>query len=383
MNVARGERWYAGGGALASALTVRVTRIRGLDPVQAGEDVRRRLFGLVFLAITTPVVLAFAVQDLLAGNLGQGMVELAFTLTLVGIGVLIVVLRHADGAFYAVLTALGVLLAFLILDDSVGYARLYWFYLAAPVATFTLGRFRGMIITFVYLVLVLALVGTSAPPHVALDQPALLRFVVSYMMLGALMYVSEMARERIQRTLLFEHRQLLAAYDEIRRLSITDSLTGAYNRQFLTDRLPAEVERARRYVRALSIVMFDVDHFKSLNDTYGHPTGDAYLRMLAATVRRAVRAEVDWLARYGGEEFLLVLPETDAAAASRVAERLRTTVSAMTLVAGEQNVGRTASFGVSTLEPDIRDAEDLIRVADERLYSAKHAGRNRVEDGTG
>ena len=176
-------------------------------------------------------------------------------------------------------------------------------------------------------------------------------------------------------------RSLRAAQHEALRLSLTDALTGTSNRRELIERLPSEVERARRYRHPLSVVMCDIDHFKKVNDTHGHPAGDAVLRAFAALLRGAVRNGVDWVARYGGEEFVIVLPETDLTGACRVAEKLRSAAAALVVAHGQAQISLTASFGVASLgkewpEEGIPDA--LLAQADVCLYQSKQGGRDRV-----
>ena len=118
-------------------------------------------------------------------------------------------------------------------------------------------------------------------------------------------------------------RSLNKANEEIKTLSITDPLTGCYNRGYLADRFPQELSRARAYKHSLSVVLCDLDHFKKVNDTYGHQAGDEVLKEVVLRIKASVRDNVDWVVRYGGEEFLIVLPETDSMGAYRTAERLK------------------------------------------------------------
>lgn len=160
---------------------------------------------------------------------------------------------------------------------------------------------------------------------------------------------------------------------EIRRMANTDWLTGIANRLSLGNTLESEIERSRRYGRPLSLIMFDVDAFKALNDEFGHEAGDEVLRRLARTVSGLIR-DADALSRWGGEEFMVVVPEADAARAGEVAEKLRRNVAAMELP-GLPTV--TASFGVTELQAD-DNAKTLVRRVDEAMYQAKEGGRNRV-----
>jgi diguanylate cyclase (GGDEF)-like protein len=167
-------------------------------------------------------------------------------------------------------------------------------------------------------------------------------------------------------------------FSEVQRLAITDPLTGLYNRRGLYEIGRREVERARRYKRPLSAIMLDIDHFKKINDTYKHATGDQVLRILAERCRSSVR-EVDLLGRYGGEEIVILLPETDRLGALRAAEHLREDVACLPF---ETEVGAleiTISLGVADMMEGELDLEMLIDRADEAMYAAKQAGRNQVK----
>jgi diguanylate cyclase (GGDEF)-like protein len=156
-------------------------------------------------------------------------------------------------------------------------------------------------------------------------------------------------------------------------LAVTDGLTGLRNRRCFFETLDAALSLARRLGQPLSVAMLDVDHFKSYNDSFGHPAGDDALRMVAETLSLGVRCH-DLAARYGGEEFIVLLPATAAAPAHALAERLRADIEARTWTSR----GITASFGVATLNPGTTDGLSLVDAADAALYRSKQAGRNCV-----
>ncbi|RKH02357.1 GGDEF domain-containing protein [Corallococcus sp. CA053C] len=168
-----------------------------------------------------------------------------------------------------------------------------------------------------------------------------------------------------------------AYHDEIYRLTTMDGLTQIYNRRYFDEQLDREVSRSRRYERTLSLVMLDLDHFKEVNDTFGHLAGDSVLKQLASTVRTRIRRE-DVFARYGGEEFALLLPEISLGGARQLAEKVRKLVERQRFEFDKQVIPVTLSVGVATLEPQHREATELVRAADERLFEAKTQGRNRV-----
>lgn len=165
-------------------------------------------------------------------------------------------------------------------------------------------------------------------------------------------------------------------------LATTDELTNVFNRRYANEFLKKEVERSRRTDRCFSVMMADIDDFKRINDSHGHPTGDRVLRMISEVLIRGVR-EYDLVGRYGGEEFLIVTPETSTAAAAQVAERLRLQVAGAEFRAMDgERISVTASFGIASYPEDGDSAEDLLVRADERLYVAKRAGKNRVVEGS-
>lgn len=166
---------------------------------------------------------------------------------------------------------------------------------------------------------------------------------------------------------------------ELRRLATTDSLTGLVNRRRLIEHLEQEVYRARRYGAAFSLMLFDIDHFKRINDGWGHAVGDQVLREVARNILHVLR-KTDLAGRYGGEEFLVLSPGTDLAEATALARRLNHQLSqqVITLESGSSLPVVTVSVGVATLAPD-ESGEELIQRADQALYRAKEEGRNRVE----
>ena len=179
------------------------------------------------------------------------------------------------------------------------------------------------------------------------------------------------------------NRELAQKREELLELSRTDALTGLFNRRYFEERFAAEFARSDRYRSPLTCLMIDIDHFKRVNDTYGHPFGDKVLQAVAKVAAKTLR-DVDMLARYGGEELIALLPETGPQEARQVGERVREGIAGLDLWwkspdGRKTKVQCTASLGLATFPvPSIDSAEALLRAADECLYAAKEAGRNRV-----
>jgi two-component system, cell cycle response regulator len=180
--------------------------------------------------------------------------------------------------------------------------------------------------------------------------------------------VAMQAAQTIQRARLFEATE---------RLATTDGLTGLVNHRTFQLRLDEHLAAAQRYGKKLSLLLTDVDHFKSVNDTYGHPVGDVVLKGVARILKAEART-TDVAARYGGEEFALVMPETDLAGALEAAERIRARVGEATFRTGQGDLRVTISIGVATFPEDGRAKAELVARADAGLYHAKRHGRNQT-----
>lgn len=191
-----------------------------------------------------------------------------------------------------------------------------------------------------------------------------------------------MARLSTAERIISLEKALKKRNQEIALLSITDPLTRVYNRGYLNDRLPIAFKRATRYGHSLSIILCDIDHFKQVNDRYGHQVGDKVLISFVKLLNDALRKDLDWIARYGGEEFIMVLPETDLAGARKAAERFRQLVVDMAVETEQGMIRITSSFGIAAIssrqDSSNVDADEMIRVADRCLYEAKEKGRNRT-----
>jgi diguanylate cyclase (GGDEF)-like protein len=169
----------------------------------------------------------------------------------------------------------------------------------------------------------------------------------------------------------------MAYHEEIYTMTVTDGLTQIPNKRYLMEYLEREFSRARRYARNLSCLMLDIDHFKHINDEFGHLTGDFILKELASTIRKRIRKE-EMFARYGGEEFCIVLPESDPESVREFASTVRRLIETHVFEFEGSRINVSVSLGVGHLGMHMKDPIELLKAADDKLYEAKRAGRNRV-----
>jgi diguanylate cyclase (GGDEF)-like protein len=168
-----------------------------------------------------------------------------------------------------------------------------------------------------------------------------------------------------------------AYHEEIYRLTTVDGLTQIFNKRYFLETLEREISRAHRYHRDLSLILFDIDHFKTVNDTFGHLAGDSVLKQMAAVLKQKIRRE-DIIARYGGEEFAIILPEISGPNGVLFAEKIRKLVEKTPFKFEDTKIPVTVSVGVATMDESVQDVTAFLHLADRKLYQAKAEGRNRV-----
>ena len=171
-----------------------------------------------------------------------------------------------------------------------------------------------------------------------------------------------------------------ALIDNMNKSAYSDPLTGLYNRRYIIEKLPVDLLNATLLANEFSIIMADIDHFKLVNDNYGHLAGDQALKTVAETLAGCIKRESDWIARYGGEEFLICIPGANLDFALKTAECMRKAIESTPIMYEDKMLSLTASFGVYSMKTtENTSVDDLLKLADEKLYSAKRNGRNRVE----
>ncbi|MBI39987.1 MAG: hypothetical protein CMF59_10330 [Leptospiraceae bacterium] len=246
-----------------------------------------------------------------------------------------------------------------------------WIVVSAAVLLFVPGHFLYNVIVsflgFVFLYLMMLRAGAEHPLQ------AIYVFGTAYLITLAMSgHFQRLQRKHYQLVL-----DLQDANGRLEHLASTDALTGIMNRRSFVDALEREYRRCMRHREDLALVLFDLDYFKEINDTHGHPAGDAVLRSMAQAVLEQIRKE-DYFARLGGEEFALLLPETDPPHANQFSERIRQTIENLRVAFQNTQIKVTASFGVTYLNAKDQDEDSIFIRADRALYEAKKKGRNQV-----
>jgi two-component system, cell cycle response regulator len=191
-----------------------------------------------------------------------------------------------------------------------------------------------------------------------------------------------LARLACARRIITLEQSLKHVIDERRRMAMTDVLTGAYNRRYFVNHMRRELKRTRRFGGELSLLVFDIDHFKHINDRHGHAAGDAVLMEFVQRVRKCLPREIDWCARLGGEEFSVVLPQTDIPGGTVVAEKIRHAIASQPVLVAPGGIECTVSIGVTGLsafhDRNAVTVEQMLNRADDCLYKSKNSGRDQV-----
>lgn len=240
-------------------------------------------------------------------------------------------------------------------------------------AVFIIGYRRGVILSALHFLLLLSLIlyRYSTNPETFYTIPFIVRFIISYIPVLGFSFVIERLREKAQ-------GELASANEQLRVLSLQDGLTKLYNRRFFESALDREVGNCRRKRIPFALIMLDIDHFKSLNDNFGHPAGDRALVRVAEALKKSATRASDVCIRYGGEEFAVLLHDTTLEGALKVAAVIQQNIAYLK-IENEPYGPLTLSMGIAQYDCKAQpEASDLIKAADDALYQSKHEGRNRI-----
>lgn len=261
---------------------------------------------------------------------------------------------------------------YLLLTGGLEETGLFWCFAIAPLFFFFLGHRWGLLVTFILSVSSYYILNSDDFILLQADYPQGMRvcFSIIFGLVCFLLFMQELSRHRVD-----EHNKLLTEKLEV--VARTDELSGLTNRRGAEEILYREYLRGIRSKRFASVALIDIDHFKKVNDSYGHAAGDNSIRMVAQCLMNTVRHN-DYVARWGGEEFLVILTEIADVSSERVYERIRQAVEGLELYQGDQKFSITVSIGIARFHAR-EGVTTVMRAADKALYRAKERGRNRVE----
>jgi len=362
----------------------------------SGQDKTRLLHYSGFMACAIPAMVVFGVISLIQANYVLSILILVSAITLIIGWVLLLRMQKKGQVIYRINTLFFFALVFyMVYMGGEEGSKSLWIFTSPLIVLFLLGLKEGIIwcsFVLVFLISIFAL-----PP--GLDQiypyplQFKLRFLIIYIMISFLTCWFEYFRSYYQKDLeiknealneeqarLFkEIRERKRLEKDLKQIANTDPLTGVMNRRYFWKRANNEISRHQRFNHPMAILMLDIDHFKSANDTFGHPAGDKMLKSLTGLLKERLR-KVDLIARIGGEEFAVLLVETPEAGAIKIANRILKLVKQEQVSHEDQTISVTVSIGVApTLMTDKEETiETLISRADNALYDAKNSGRNTV-----
>lgn len=335
-----------------------------LQSRRSSIDIQRRALLRWLLLLTAVFTFGFAVLNLARGIVFLALLELAVA----GFAALLLLLlpraRNIQPVSMLYILLLFSMLVAALLTPGLSDKVFVWFFLVPVMAHFLHGRHLGMLMS-------LTLLGVAwllyyrfhfTDPDL-LDMVGLTNVVACSLVLSGGAYAYELAREQ--------------AEERLHRLASTDTLTGLPNRKHLREMLDYTLEYAESTGSSFSILELDLDHFKAINDQYGHDIGDQVLQIVAKALRERLRT-ADTPARWGGEEFIVLLPETDHEGARHVAESIRQTLGELECTTGDETLKITASIGIAAFPQDGAALRELLLTVDNRLYEAKNGGRDRV-----
>ena len=332
---------------------------------------RKTVLAQLFSAVALLLLLLFSIDALLKDNPGHALILMIFAVLTSANYMFLKFTRQADIANLGIIVLMGSLCLYLFYTGGVVGTGPLWSFIFIPVAIFLGGIKRGVLAVILLLAVMMVLYQSlRISMHEDMYSTTfMVRFVAIYTTLAILAFLNEYFRNGTQ-------RYLQSAYTRLESLYRTDDLTGLYNRRHIMEQLTYEVLRLHRTKSPFSVILFDIDHFKQINDNYGHACGDYVLRSLAEVLKKALRS-IDIAARMGGEEFLVLLPDTHLHGAAIGAERLRKEMEQYPFTYEGMQFSVTISLGVSEACNDFM-LDELLDLVDDNLYKAKNRGRNRL-----
>ncbi|HEY9202071.1 MAG TPA: diguanylate cyclase [Gammaproteobacteria bacterium] len=338
------------------------------------NDIEAQRFVLVinlYSFVGTLYLLFFSIQSLIDAQWRMGS-TLSFA-ALLAIANSIYLQRSGNyrrsGDLIVLMTTL--LFLYLIISGGVDNTGPLWSYTLPPLVFFVFGLTQGSLILSMFIISSIVIMFFPPLSILATDYSYSfkIRYLTTFLSVCFISSICEYSRYH-------SYNLLKELQRKIQLEANTDELTGLHNRRYMYQQLDRMINKIRRYKRPYSLLLCDLDHFKSINDNHGHSCGDQVLVQTASRMKNSLRDE-DIAARWGGEEFLIILPETDSAAAFQVAEKLRQQLSAQTFDCNNKQLSISMSIGVLQVNPGTRK-EDLLNHVDDALYEAKHLGRNRT-----
>jgi diguanylate cyclase (GGDEF)-like protein len=339
------------------------------------DDLQQKMIlAQLFSVVALLLLLLFSIAALTNQNPTHAYVLMTFAVLTFSNYLFLRYTNKVDLANQIIILLMGALCLYLFYTGGVGGTGPLWSFVFIPVAIF-LGGIKLGVIAVSLLMLIIMVIFQSWQIEMIdgiYSTTFMIRFVAIYITLAILSFLNEYFRDGSQ-------RHLVSAYQRLELLFRTDDMTGLYNRRHITEQLAYEALRINRTDSPFSLILFDIDHFKQINDRYGHACGDYVLQSVAVIVKSVLR-KVDIAARVGGEEFLVLLPDTYLHSAAIAAERLRKAMEQYPFTYGDIQFSVTVSLGVTEASKDLLpdNLDNLVNLADDNLYKAKNRGRNRT-----
>jgi len=315
----------------------------------------------LFVLVGAPVLYIMSALHYINNDVPMALFEALLATGGVLIGIVLRLYNNIKLAENLILFGLILLIIAIIVNGGYERTGIYWIYTFPILSLFLKGNKEGVIwnIVLMFVISLLVYLNMRKVVPIAYSYVEIRQALTAYMVIFLLAYIFETA--------------LLKSYQKLKKVAITDQLTGLYNRHYIFSKLEEEIKRARRFDRSLCVILIDIDNFKQINDKYGHNVGDKVLQIVANLIRKNVR-RIDTVGRLGGEEIIIICPDTNEKGGRILGEKIRLLIEK---IKGENIPPVTVSIGVATFSP-LDSSYELIKKADIALYRAKRSGKNKV-----